>query len=125
MIRDYKLIIEEIKEQLNIDIFEETRKRTVVTARTLFIYILRKDWNYSLYKIRDIFIENGKKMHHATLLHNIKMYDITKKEEPKLEKIRARILKSNPLQIELIEKIKRIENQDKLEQINNCIIYNE
>jgi chromosomal replication initiation ATPase DnaA len=125
MIRDYKLIIEEIKEQLNINIFEETRKRPVVTARTLFIYILRKDWNYSLYKIRDIFIENGKKMHHATLLHNIKMYDITKKEEPKLEQIRSRILKSNPLQIELIEKIKRIENQDKLEQINNCIIYNE
>ena len=125
MIRDYKLIIEEIKEQLNIDIFEETRKRTVVTARTLFIYILRKDWNYSLYKIRDIFIENGKKMHHATLLHNIKMYDITKKEEPKLEQIRARILKSNPLQIELIERIKRIDNEDKLEQISNCIIYNE
>lgn len=125
MIQDYKLIEEEIQKELGINIYEETRKRPVVSARTLFVYILRKDWGFTLHRIRDIFIDNNKKMHHATLLHNIKMYDITRKEEPKLEEIRARILKYNPLQKELIEKIKRIDNEDKLEQINNCIIYNE
>jgi hypothetical protein len=125
MIQDYKLIAREIKKELNINIYEETRRRPVVSARTLFIYILRKDWGFTLHRIRDIFIENNKNMHHASLIHCVKLYDLTKTEEPKLEEIRARILKYNPLQKELIEKIKRINNQDKLEQISKCIIYNE
>lgn len=125
MIHDYRIIASEIKKELGINIYEETRKRPVVSARTLFVYMLRKDWGFTLHRIRNIFIDNNKNMHHATLIHSIKLYSLTRKEEPKLEEIRAKILKYNPLQKELIEKIKRIDNNDKLEQISNCIIYNE
>jgi hypothetical protein len=40
----------------------------------------------------EIFKQNGKDFTHATLIHNIKLYEITKNEEPKLEEIRGIIL---------------------------------
>jgi len=121
MIKDYRLIEKEIKKELNINIYEDSRKRPVVTARTLFIYILRKDWNFTLYKILEIFKQNGKDFTHATLIHNIKLYEITKKEEPKLEEIRGIILDQEPLQFEIIQMIKNVRNKEKLQQIKNCI----
>lgn len=121
MIKDYRLIEKEIKKELNINIYEDSRKRPVVTARTLFIYILRKDWNFTLYKILEIFKQNGKDFTHATLIHNIKLYEITKKEEPKLEEIRGVILDQEPLQFEIIQMIKNVRNKEKLQQIKNCV----
>lgn len=125
MIKDYRLIEREIKKELNINIYEDSRKRPIVTARTLFIYILRKDWNFTLYKILEIFKQNGKDFTHATLIHNIKLYEITKNEEPKLEEIRGTILQQEPLQYEIIQKIRNIRSKEKLNQINQCIISNE
>lgn len=125
MIKDYRLIEQEIKKELNINIYEDSRKRPVVTARTLFIYILRKDWNFTLYKILEIFKQNGKDFTHATLIHNIKLYEITKNEEPKLEEIRGVILNQSPMQFEIIEKVKNITSKEKLQQIKNCIESNE
>lgn len=125
MIKDYRLIEREIKKELNINIYEDSRKRPVVTARTLFIYILRKDWNFTLYKILEIFKQNGKDFTHATLIHNIKLYEITKNEEPKLEEIRGVILDQEPLQFEIIQMIKNVRNKEKLQQIKKCIISNE
>jgi len=121
MIKDYRLIEKEIKKELNINIYEDSRKRPVVTARTLFIYILRKDWNFTLYNILEIFKQNGKDFTHATFIHNIKLYEITKKEEPKLEEIRGIILDQEPLQFEIIQMIKNVRNKEKLQQIKNCI----
>lgn len=125
MIKDYRLIEREIKKELNINIYEDSRKRPVVTARTLFIYILRKDWNFTLYKILEIFKQNGKDFTHATLIHNIKLYEITKTEEPKLEEIRGVILDQEPMQFEIIQMIKNVRNKEKLQQIKNCIESNE
>lgn len=125
MIKDYRLIEKEIKKELNINIYEDSRKRPVVTARTLFIYILRKDWNFTLYKILEIFKQNGKDFTHATLIHNIKLYEITKTEEPKLEEIRGVILDQEPMQFEIIQMIKNVRNKEKLQQIKKCIISNE
>lgn len=125
MIKDYRLIEQEIKKELNINIYEDSRKRPIVTARTLFIYILRKDWNFTLHKILDIFKQNGKDFTHATLIHNIKLYEITKREEPKLEEIRGVILNEEPLQFEVIQMIKNVRNKEKLEQIKNCIEFNQ
>lgn len=125
MIKDYRLIEQEIKKELNINIYEDSRKRPIVTARTLFIYILRKDWNFTLYKILDIFKQNGKDFTHATLIHNIKLYEITKNEEPKLEEIRGVILNQSPMQFEIIEKVKNITSKEKLQQIKNCIEFNQ
>jgi len=125
MIKDYRLIEQAIKKELGINIYEESRKRPVVTARTLFIYILRKDFKFTLYKILDIFKQNGKNLTHATLLYNVKLYEITKKEEPKLEEIRGIILNQEPLQFEIIERIKNIRSKEKLQQIKNCIESNE
>lgn len=125
MIKDYRLIEREIKKELNINIYEDSRKRPVVTARTLFIYILRKDWNFTLYKILEIFKQNGKDFTHATLIHNIKLYEITKTEEPKLEEIRGVILDQEPMQFEIIQMIKNVRNKEKLQQIKKCIISNE
>ena len=125
MIKDYRLIEQEIKKELNINIYEDSRKRPVVTARTLFIYILRKDWNFTLYNILEIFKKNGKTFTHATLLHNIKLYEITKNEEPKLEEIRSVILNQEPLQYEIMQMLKNVRNKEKLQQIKNCIEFNQ
>lgn len=125
MIKDYRLIEKEIKKELNINIYEDSRKRPIVTARTLFIYILHKDWNFTLYKIIEIFKQNGKSFTHGTLLHNIKLYEITKKEEPKLEQIRGTILQQEPLQFEIIKMVKDVKDRQRLLKIKNCIESND
>jgi hypothetical protein len=51
---EYKLIANEIKDTLKVNVFENSRKRPIIDARSLFCYILRKDFNLTLHSIADI-----------------------------------------------------------------------
>lgn len=66
----------DIKKNRNIDVFESTRRREVVTYRALHVYMLRNNLEWSLMKIRHFYEDNGKSYDHATALHALKMFEI-------------------------------------------------
>jgi chromosomal replication initiation ATPase DnaA len=116
-----KIISEIINTSLKLNIFENTRKRNVVDARSLFCYILRKDFNYTLHRIRDIFIEQGRSSTHSTIIHNVNIYDVVLKENESFNDLRNLILSKVSYKHLLLKKIEQIEDEGILKDINNCI----
>ena len=122
---EYKLIAAEIKDKLGVNVYDNSRRQNIVDARSLFCYILRKDFNLTLYKIVDIFRANGKSFSHCSVLHNVEIYDIARKWDHRLEEIRNKVLKiSNPQAI-LINRIRDIHDNDRLQGLHNLIDFQE
>lgn len=69
-----------------VDVFDNSRKRTVVQYRSLHIYMMRKFLKMSLYDIRDFYIANkmSESYNHASVIHAIKMFDLYKHYDPYL-----------------------------------------
>jgi len=79
---DYMVAL--LKNMSGIDVFQNSRKRHIVEARALIIYILREVHSLTYYQIRDYFRENGKAFDHATALHAYNNYLMYSKYNPKL-----------------------------------------
>lgn len=120
-----KIISEIINNSLKLNIFENTRKREVVDARSLYCYILRKDLNYTLYQVRDIFRSQGKNYDHATVMHNVKIYEVVLINNPSYKELRESILNEVCYKTVILNKIEQIKDEEKLRDINNCINYYE
>jgi hypothetical protein len=69
-----------------LNVFENTRKREYVEARSLVSLVLYKYLNISLTNIARFFQNNGKNMHHANVLHLIRSYDTYKFYNKNLDK---------------------------------------
>lgn len=67
-------LINLINEEAGIDIFRNTRQRDYVEARALLIYLLRNYFGMRLSEIQRLFRTNGYPVHHATLLHALKVF---------------------------------------------------
>lgn len=120
-----KIISEIINNSLKLNIFENSRKREVVDARSLYCYILRKDFNYTLHRIRDIFIASGRSSTHSTVIHNVNIYDVVLKSNESFNDLRNIILSQVSYKHLLLKKIEQIKDEEKLRDINNCINYYE
>lgn len=120
-----KIISEIINNSLKLNIFENTRKREVVDARSLYCYILRKDLNYTLYQVRDTFRAQGKNYDHATVMHNVKIYEVVLINNPSYKELRELILNEVCYKTVILNKIEQIKDEEKLRDINNCINYYE
>ena len=79
-----KKIAKKINKLSGIDVFKNTRKTSYVEARSLLGFILKNYEKMTLYQIRDFYIENGKSMNHATVIHSIKNFQVFKNYEPEL-----------------------------------------
>jgi hypothetical protein len=79
-----KKIAKKINKLSGIDVFKNTRKTSYVEARSLLGFILKNYEKMTLYQIRDFYIENGKSMNHATVIHSIKNFQVFKNYEPQL-----------------------------------------
>lgn len=79
-------IAQQVNKLSGLDVFENTRQREHVEARSLVCFVLRKYLGIGLSRIAKFFKENGKNMHHATALHLIRNYDIYKLYNKNLEK---------------------------------------
>jgi hypothetical protein len=71
-------IAQQVNKLSGLDVFENTRQREHVEARSLVCFVLKKYLGIGLSRIANFFKENGKNMHHATALHLIRNYDIYK-----------------------------------------------
>tara|TARA_B100001939_G_C16929711_1_gene613389 strand:+ start:701 stop:1108 length:408 start_codon:yes stop_codon:yes gene_type:complete len=79
-----KKIANKINKLSGINVFKNTRKKSYVEARSLLGFILKNYEKMTLYQIRDFYIENGKSMNHATVIHSIKNFQVFKNYEPQL-----------------------------------------
>ena len=75
---------EEIKKELGIDIYQNTRQATYVEARALMCYLLREKLNLRWTSIAKLFQGEGKHMDHSNALHLVKMYPIYKRDNKQL-----------------------------------------
>jgi len=65
-----------IKKSTGKNVFANTRRRDVVTYRSLHVHMCRKTLKWSLQRICDFYKSNGKKSYdHATVLHAQKMFE--------------------------------------------------
>lgn len=65
-----------IKKTTGIDVFQNTRRRDVITYRSLHVVMCRKNLKWSLEKIGKFYMSNGKKSYdHATVLHAERMFE--------------------------------------------------
>jgi chromosomal replication initiation ATPase DnaA len=114
-------IADEINKTLNLNLYENSRRLELVDARSIYCYILHKELNYTLYKVRDSLRAKGKNYDHASVIHSVKIFDEVKKRRKDIEELRNSILGRSSIKAELIQKIKSIDNEEELIEINNCI----
>jgi|TARA_R100001163_G_C5024100_1_gene166122 hypothetical protein len=109
-----KIILKEISEIYEIEkalICSSTRIRSVMSAKTMFIYILRNMFSLSLVKIGGI-----TKLHHASIIHHVSKYEFfleTYDEEKKLfDRVKLKIL-----DVQVDERIRMLEEEsDKIKE---------
>lgn len=108
-----------------VNIYENKRTQNLVDIRSMACYILHKDLKFTLHKIKDHFISNGKEMNHSTVLHNVRLFDVVRARKPHLNEIRDTIMAAVDPKYLLLKRIENIEDKDAIERITNCINYNE
>jgi len=114
-------IAEQISSALKLDLYQNSRKLNLVDARSLYCYILHKELNYTLYQVRDSFRQNGKSYHHCSVLHSVKIFDEVLSRREDIRELKDKILGRTSVKSLLLQKIKSIDNEEQLNQINNCI----
>jgi hypothetical protein len=91
--RELDKLAKSINNSFEVNIFQNTRKRAVVDARSLFCYIAYNTYKLTYHAIADYFRRNGKPYDHSTAVHAINQYEIVLKYNPRAEYIMSEILK--------------------------------
>ncbi len=69
----YDIILNEISEMYDVDkesIFNGSRKKNIICAKRMFIYVLRNMFNLTLYEIAEI-----TNLHHASVIHHNRKFE--------------------------------------------------
>ena len=78
-------IAKEINKIAKVDVFQNTRKREVVEARSLLSFILYKYQKMTLQEIGNLFKEKGRSGNHTTVLHSIKSFEKNNKYNNRIQ----------------------------------------
>jgi hypothetical protein len=79
-------IAKEINKIAKVDVFQNTRKREVVEARSLLSFILYKYEKMTLQEIGNLFKEKGRSGNHTTVLHSIKSFEKNNKYNNRIQR---------------------------------------
>lgn len=109
-------IAKQINKVANVDVFENTRRREVVEARSLLSFILYKYEKMTLQQIGNLFKDKGRSGNHTTVLHAIKSFETHKKYNSKIQEWLLDItikLKNNDAKKEFIKhKVNFLDTED-------------
>ena len=114
-------IAEQINQELKLNIYKNSRTLPLVDARSLYCYILHKEFNYTLYRIRDGLRAKGKKYDHATVIHAVKIFNEVRSRRKDIDELLDKIMTGISIKYSLIRKIESIEDDEILKNINNYI----
>jgi len=104
-------IAEKLQELSKVNIFDNSRKQNVVDVRSLLCYLLRKKLNMRWTNIARFFKENGKNMHHATVMHCVKTYPSHKQANKDLARWEKVFTWKSELTYDEIDQIYYLESQ--------------
>ena len=79
-------IAKEINKIAKVDVFQNTRKREVVEARSLLSFILYKYEKMTLQEIGNLFKQKGRSGNHTTVLHSIKCFEKNNKYNNRIQR---------------------------------------
>jgi hypothetical protein len=114
-------IADEINNSLGLNLYENSRRLNLVDARSLYCYILHKELNYTLYQVRDTLRLKGKKFNHCSVYQSAKIFDevITRRDD--IRHLLNKIMNRSAIKSVLLDKINKIDSEEHLHQINDCI----
>lgn len=111
-------IADNIKSALGVNVFEKNRSQPIVDVRSMYSYILRKDLNYTLHKIKDIFKSQGKSFDHSSVHHNVILYENeVKYRRPELDALRVELLGVISPRYILQQKINKITDEQQITEL--------
>ena len=90
-------IAKRINRLSDVNVFENSRSSKVVEVRSLLNKILYDFKNMTLAQIRDFYINKGKHMDHATVLHSLKNFNMYRRYNPKLNEYFDEMIKQYEL----------------------------
>tara|TARA_B110000977_G_scaffold151901_1_gene192845 strand:+ start:302 stop:670 length:369 start_codon:yes stop_codon:yes gene_type:complete len=90
-----KEIAKTIKDITEVDILQKSRKREIVELRSVATYYMREVSGLKLRQITEDYKKNGLKIHHATLLHSLKNYDVYMKYNDMVKKAHLCLIDDN------------------------------
>ena len=102
-------IAEKLQQITKVNIFDNSRKQDIVDVRSLLCYLLREKLNMRWTNIARFFKENGKNMHHATVMHCVKKYPIHKQANKDLARWEKIFTWKSDLTYDEIDKIYYLE----------------
>ena len=81
----------------DVNVFENSRSSKVVEVRSLLNKILYDFKSMTLAQIRDFYINKGKPMNHATVLHSLQNFNMYRRYNPKLNEYFDEMIKQYEL----------------------------
>jgi len=90
-------IAKRINRLSDVNVFENSRSSKVVEVRSLLNKILYDFKNMTLAQIRDFYINKGKPMNHATVLHSLQSFNMYRRYNPKLNEYFDEMIKQYEL----------------------------
>jgi chromosomal replication initiation ATPase DnaA len=114
-------VAESIKSILGVDVYENKRTLPLVDARSMYCYILRNDFGFTLFDVRDSLRAYGKKFNHCTVLHNVNLWPEVSNRRKEFNSIRMEILGHIDPKNTIISYIQNITDIEKINVIYNYI----
>ena len=121
-----KRILQRVKSVTKLDPLKKTRKMEYVEARALLIHLLYNECNLGYTQICKFFKENGKYIHHATVMHSLKNFEMYIRYSKTLKLYHTEILAigsrgSVPAKIDYVKQRLEEVNPFLIEEIYNLI----
>jgi hypothetical protein len=110
-----------IERVTGVDVFDKRRTLEVVDARSLFCYVLYKNFRYKLTEIRNI-IRKHRPYSHATVKYNINLYETDVQfRRPEMEELRLELINQYSPYFLMLKKAKAIDDESIMLDVINLI----
>lgn len=106
-----------IKQITGINVFENTRRRSVLEVRSLLCHLMRVKLKMRWINIANFFQDNGKHITHATVINAVNKYSTNKRYNSSLEDVEKHFVFKEDFTVDEINKVKYLENKcEKLQE---------
>jgi hypothetical protein len=111
-------LAERIQAAIGINVFEKNRTQPVVDVRSMYSYVLRKDLNFTLHQVKDLFKSQGKPFDHSSVHHNVVLFENeVRYRRPELDILRNELLGVISPKYVLLQKVNKLENEQQIKQL--------